>query len=424
MQVLLKKLNEYYKAGKEINVFVIGTGFMGSSLVAQLNMLDGFKCNIIYNRSKEKAEKTFKACGIDKAKIKTINNKSEYNLNDFFIADNLYEFIDLDQIDVIVDATGSTYEGAKIASSAIKAKKHIVSLNVECDVVIGPILTKMAMEAGICYTGIAGDEPGSVKELYDFAKFLGFDVLAIGKGKNNPLDLEANNESVLEEAKLKGLSPYMLATFVDGSKTMEELTMMCNATGFEPDVIGAHGISSDLNDLANKLKLKSDGGLLNDYKIADFVFGIAPGVFVMVKAEHELIDYEMKFLKVGQGPYYILYRPFHLTSIEVPITIAQAFFYNVPTICSLAEKPFADTVAVAKIDLKAGDNLDRPGGKSCYGTITTYKDSINRNLLPYGFINPEAKLVRDLKKGDFISYDDVILPDSKLLELRKKMDGN
>lgn len=423
MQVLLKRLNEYYKDGKEINVFVIGTGFMGSSLVAQLNLIDGFKCNIIYNRTYSKAIETFLSCGVEKESIHTINKKEDYNSQGFFIPNDPYEFIDLDQIDVIVDATGSTYEGAKIAYAAIKAKKHLVSLNVECDVVIGPILSKMAKEAGVCYTGIAGDEPGSVKELFDFAEFLGFEVMAIGKGKNNPLDLSANNESVYEEAKAKGLSPYMLATFVDGSKTMEELTMMCNSTGFKPDIIGAHGIKSDLKDLDQKLRIKSEGGLLNNYKVADFVFGIAPGVFIMVKAKHDLIDYEMRFLKIGQGPYYILYRPFHLTSIEVPITIAQAFFYNTPTISPRSDKPFADTVAVAKVDLKAGDNLGRPGGKAAYGTIITYEDSIKRNLLPYGFISLDTILVNDIKKGDFITYDDVIIPESRLYDLRKEMDG-
>lgn len=423
MQVLLKRLNEYYGDGKEINVFVIGTGFMGASLVAQLNLIDGFKCNIIYNRTYSKAIETFLSCGVKKESIHIINKKEEYNSQGFFIPNDPYEFIDLDQIDVIVDATGSTYEGAKIAYAAIKAKKHLVSLNVECDVVVGPILSKMAKEAGVCYTGIAGDEPGSVKELFDFAEFLGFEVMAIGKGKNNPLDLSANNESVYEEAKVKGLSPYMLATFVDGSKTMEELTMMCNATGFKPDIIGAHGIKSDLKDLDQKLRIKSEGGLLNNYKVADFVFGIAPGVFIMVKAKHDLIDYEMRFLKIGQGPYYILYRPFHLTSIEVPITIAQAFFYNTPTISPRSDKPFADTVAVAKVDLKAGDNLDRPGGKAAYGTIITYEDSIKRNLLPYGFISLDTILVNDIKKGDFITYDDVIIPESRLYDLRKEMDG-
>lgn len=423
MQVLLKRLNEYYKDGKEINVFVIGTGFMGSSLVAQLNLIDGFKCNIIYNRTNSKAVETFLSCGVKKESIYTINKKEEYNSQGFFIPNDPYEFIDLDQIDVIVDATGSTYEGAKIAYAATKAKKHLVSLNVECDVVVGPILSKMAKEAGVCYTGIAGDEPGSVKELFDFAEFLGFEVMAIGKGKNNPLDLSANNESVYEEAKAKGLSPYMLATFVDGSKTIEELTMMCNATGFKPDKIGAHGIKSDLKDLDQKLRIKSEGGLLNNYKVADFVFGIAPGVFIMVKAKHDLIDYEMRFLKIGQGPYYILYRPFHLTSIEVPITIAQAFFYNTPTISPRSDKPFADTVAVAKVDLKAGDNLGRPGGKAAYGTITTYEDSIKRNLLPYGFISLDTILVNDIKKGDFITYDDVIIPESRLYDLRREMDG-
>lgn len=425
MQAVYHKLKEYIKEGKSINCLVIGAGFMGSSLINQLNMLDGFKCNLCYSRNNDKTFNAYLNCGIENNKIKYIKKPEDYAPNSdysFIIENDPYQFFNISYIDFIVDATGDPYEGAKIAFNAIKNKKNIVSLNVECDVVIGAILSKMANDNDVVYSGIAGDEPGTVKELFDFSEMLGLEVLMLGKGKNNPLDYSANYETVKEEAIKKGIQPYMLASFVDGSKTMEELTLMCNATGFKPDTPGCHGIKSNIEELDEKLKLKKDGGILNSYKTVEYVNGIAPGVFVLVKAPNKVLDFELNFLKVGKGPNYILYRPFHLTSIEVPITIAQAFFYKVATIASLPKRPVADTVAIAKVDLKAGDFLDGPGGKTVFGKIYDYEVARNENMMPYGLINKDVQVIKDVKCGDPIKYSDVILKSSKLLELRHEME--
>lgn len=425
MQAVYHRLKEFAKEGKTINCLVIGAGFMGSSLINQLNLLDGYKCNLCYSRNNDKTLNAYVKSGSNKNDIKYIKNPSDYdeNSSDYFIIDNEpYDFFNIPSIDFVIDATGDPYEGAEIAFKALKSKKNVVSLNVECDVVIGPILSKLAGEEGVVYTGIAGDEPGTVKELYDFAKMLGFEVLMIGKGKNNPLDYSANYETVKEEADRKGIRPYMLASFVDGSKTMEELTLMCNATGFKPDIPGCHGIKSTIEELEDKLKLKEDGGIINSYKTVEYVNGIAPGVFVLVKAPNDVLDFELNFLKVGKGPNYVLYRPFHLTSIEVPITIAQAYFYKVPTICSLPKRPVADTIAIAKIDLKPGDFLDGPGGKTVYGKIYDYDFARKDDLIPYGLISEDVKVKNNIKKGTPIRYRDVLLNESTLLKLRREME--
>lgn len=425
MQILKAKLIELHKQKKFINVAVIGAGFMGNSLIVQLNELHGFKCNICYSRDNDKTKKAFLNSGANQKNIKYISKKSQYNKesNDFYIMEDPYEFFDHKDIDIIVDATGSPYEGAKIAFNALKNKKHVVSLNVECDVVIGPLLTKIAQDNGVTYTGIAGDEPGTVKELYDFAKMLGFEVLMIGKGKNNPLIHDADYESVYDEAMEKGIKPNMLASFVDGSKTMEELTLMCNATGFTPDVPGCHGVVSDIKNLEKELALKADGGVIEKYNTVEYVNGIAPGVFVLIRAQNEIVDHELKFLKIGIGPNYILYRPYHLTSLEVPITIAQSYFFNIPTIAPIALKPYADTVAVAKRDLHPGDVMDEAGGKTAYGIIYKYKDARENDYMPYGFIGDTVKIKKEIKKGTPIKYSDVEIEESKLFELRKILES-
>lgn len=296
-------------------------------------------------------------------------------------------------------------------------------LNVEADVVVGPILNKMAKEAGVVYTGTAGDEPGAVKEIFDFAEATGFEVLAIGKGKNNAIDYEATPDCVKEKALKSKLKPLRLASFVDGTNTMVEMAAMANATGFIPDVRGGYGPTTEVKDLPKVYSLKDQGGILNKYKIVDYAHGIAPGVFVVVTTILPQVHHEMQFLKMGPGPNYVLYRPYHLTSLETPISIAKAYLYNEPTIAPIYEKPVAEVITMAKKDLKAGERLDGIGEYTVLGSIDTYEMAKKENLVPIGLINNNAVVKRDIKKGEFITYDMVELDTStEIYKLRKKQE--
>ena len=232
-------------------------------------------------------------------------------------------------VECAIDATGVPDVGAKVATDAMKNKKHVVMLNVETDVVIGPYLKKLAQKEGVIYTGSAGDEPGAVMELYSFAKAMGMNVEVMGKGKNNKIDYECNPDTVLEEATRRVMSPKMLCAFKDGTKTMVEMTAMSNYTGLIPDVIGGHGPKTapgtegvkELNDI---FKLKEDGGILNKHGVVEYVNGIAPGVFVTVSTPNEEIAYQMGYHSMGPGPLWTLYRPYHLCNLETPLTVAKA----------------------------------------------------------------------------------------------------
>lgn len=249
-------------------------------------------------------------------------------------------------------------------------------LNAEADVTVGPLLKKMADASGIVYTGSAGDEPGAIMELYDFADAMGFEIVALGKGKNNPLNLEANPETVKEEAKLKGASPKMLASFQDGTKTMVEMNAVANATGFLPDQPGMHGFEATVNELPGIFLEKDKGGKLNGRRVVEFINGIAPGVFAIIASDKEEVNAEMKYLKMGDGPNYVLYRPYHLTSLETPLSIAKAYFDNEATI-----RPYkgiqGETVTVAKRDLEAGEYLDSIGGYTVYGKLLKATEEIS-----------------------------------------------
>lgn len=421
---LNKKLSQLDEEGKKIKVGLVGAGQMGKGMVSQMSLMKGMIPALVVDNDIESAVEAYTLSGIKREDIVTARKLEDVNIameSGKYVAAEDSEFVTKSNlIDVVVDATGVPDVGAKLAMDSIFNKKHIVMLNVEADVVVGPILNKMAQNAGVVYTGTAGDEPGAVKELYDFADAAGFDVLAIGKGKNNPVDLEATPDSVQEKALKSGVKPRMLASFVDGTKTMVEMSCMANATGFIPDIRGGHAPSAVVDELPKIFSLKSEGGILNKYKIVDYVNGVAPGVFVIITSKLPQVQHEMEYLSMGPGPNYVLYRPYHLTSLETPLTVARAAIYNEPTIVPMDGKPIAETITIAKKDLKLGERLDGIGGFTVYGSIDTYETAKKENLVPIGLINENTVVKKDIKKGEFITYDMVELDTTTLIyKLRK-----
>ncbi|MCF6461440.1 NAD(P)H-dependent oxidoreductase [Clostridium sp. Cult3] len=415
MSSMNKKLVRLAKQDNPIKVAVVGAGKMGKGLVSQMSRIKGMEPSLVINRNGGKALKALLSAGIKKDDIVISNSLKNINFalekGKYVVSEDMDMAAKANSIQAIVDATGVPEVGAKLSIDAIDNGKHIIMLNVEADSVVGPILHKYAEEAGVIYTGTAGDEPGAVMELYDFAVGLGFEVLAIGKGKNNPINLDANPDTVHEEALKKELKPHMLAGFIDGTNTMIEMTCMANATGFVPDIRGGHGIVSNIDDLTSFFRLKEEGGVLDKYKIVDYVRGIAPGVFLVFTTNLEEIHSQLEYLNMGAGPNYVLYRPYHLTSLETPNTIYDACVNNRATIAP-TEGVIADTVTIAKKDLKAGERLDRIGGYTVYGSIEEHTVAKKGNLVPIGLIDENAKVLRDIKKGEFITYDMIQLDTS------------
>ena len=418
-----KKLIQMAKESKSIKVAIVGAGKMGKGLINQMSRINGMIPALVINRNGEKAINALMSAGIPRENIVFTNSLEKTN---FQLEKGKYvvsEYTDLaakaNEIEAIVDATGVPNVGAKLSLDAIKNKKHIIMLNVEADSAVGPILYKYAKDAGVIYTGTAGDEPGATMELYDFATGLGFDVLAIGKGKNNPINLEANPNNVYEEAMRKELKPNMLAGFIDGTNTMIEMCCMANATGFVPDIRGGHGIISNIDDLTKFMMLKEEGGVLNKYGIVDYVMGIAPGVFLIFTTKLKEVHNQLEYLNMGSGPNYVLYRPYHLTSLETPITIYDACVNHKATIAP-TEGIVTEVITIAKKDLKAGDILDGIGGYTVYGSLEEYEKAKVENLVPIGLIE-NAKVLKDIKKGETINYNMVKLDTStEIYKLRER----
>lgn len=424
---MLSKLIELEEQDKSIKVALIGAGLMGKGLVSQMMLVKGMIPSLVVSNKIQDAIKAYTLAGITSEDIVVARNLNDINIamekNKYVVTDITEYGAKANLIDVVVDATGVPNTGAKIAMSAIENEKHIVMLNIEADVVVGPILNKMAKEKGVIYTGTAGDEPGAVKEIFDFARTTGFEVLAIGKGKNNPIDYESTPDSVREKALKSGLKPLRLCSFVDGTNTMVEMAAMANATGFIPDIRGGHGPITKVEDLAQVYSLKENGGILDKYKIVDYAHGIAPGVFVVVTTSLDQVHSEMQFLKMGKGPNYTLYRPYHLTSLETPISIAKAHIYKEATIAPIYEKPLAEVITIAKKDLKIGERLDGIGEYTILGSVDTYEKAKKENLVPVGLINKNTVVKKNIKKGQLISYDMIELDKTtEIYKLRQKQD--
>lgn len=424
------KLAELEKEGKPIYAGIVGAGQMGRGMVSQMMSMKGMRPAVVVDMVLDYAKNAYIQAGLTEGKdfayAETIEEGNRLlDSGKFAYTGNSELATKCRAVQCSVDATGVPEAGAKVAVDAINNKKHIVMLNVETDVCIGHILYKMASNAGVVYSGSAGDEPGAVMELYDFADALGFEVRVVGKGKNFPIDYDCTPETVAEEAKRKGASPKMICAFKDGTKTMVEMTAMANATGFLPDVMGAHGPTAQVKDLPDLLSLKSEGkgGILSSYRTIEYVNGIAPGVFIIISSDLPNIKHELGFLHMGSGPNYVLYRPYHLCSLETPLTVAKACIDHVPTIVP-RQGLVAETGTVAKRDIKAGEKLDGIGGFTIRGTFVSARDAKEKNMLPMGLVNKNTEVLRDIKKGEVITYADVKLDESTLvLQLRKLQDA-
>ncbi|MBF2639325.1 NAD(P)-dependent oxidoreductase [Listeria welshimeri] len=409
---LYRQLLAREKENNPIRVGVIGAGQMGFGMISQIAAIPGMSVvgiSDIHVEVAKKAGDAYNASATKKEKI--------------LLSNDFKEIIHSDLVEVIVDATGVPEVGAKISLETLLAKKQLVLLNVEIDITIGPLMKKLYDSAGLVYTGSDGDEPAAITELYEFSKSMGMEVLVAGKGKNNKLKISANPDSCQAEADGKNMASHMLAAFQDGTKTMAEMNLLSNAIGYVPDVVGMHGISGDVDSVIKDLDLKEQGGILNKFGVVEYVDGLAPGVFVIVKGQNEGVSHELSYLmKKGDRDHHILYRPYHLASLETPLTIAKAVLNHDHAIVPMGA-PVSETVAVAKKDIAAGERLDGIGGFCVRGVLETHLDMKTNGHIPIGLISGEVVARRNIKKGTFITDEDVSLDESTTVwKLRKLQD--
>ncbi|KKB11036.1 homoserine dehydrogenase [Devosia geojensis] len=413
-------------SGRTIRVGVIGSGEMGTDLVTQGSLMKGIEVAAIATRRPHTALDAIRIAYGDDSRGREAETpaKASAAIGDGRIAITSAEtLVTIPELDIVIDATGKPGVAADYDLLAMEHGKHVVMMNVEADVTIGPYLKKEADRLGVVYTVGAGDEPSSCMELIEFVSALGLPIVAAGKGKNNPLRHDAVPDEYREEAERRNMNPRMLVEFVDGSKTMVEMAAIANATGLVPDVPGMHGPRTDRDDMAKVLIPKADGGILDRMGVVDYTIGkgVAPGVFVIAKAEHPRIIERMDDLHIGHGPYYAFFRPYHLTSLEVPLTCARIMLYGKPDMVPLPT-PVAEVCAVAKRDLAAGEPLDAIG-ETCYRSWTmTIGEARAANAIPVGLLEG-GRVKAPVRKGELLTRANAE-PDTstRLHALRQRQD--
>ena len=421
---LNKELEELEQQGCPVLVGMIGCGQMGVDVVSTTHMMRGLRIVAVADIDIERAKAAYETSLIEGefVQVDTAGEADQAVSEGKRVYTTDYRVItDMKSISVMLEATGVPEVGAKAAIRSARNGQQLAMMNVETDITVGPLLNWYARQKGVLYAMAAGDEPAACKELYDFAVSCGFTIVAAGKGKNNPLDRYAKptDESWAREAERRGLNPNMLIEFVDGSKTMIEMACISNATGLVPDVRGMHGPVTHREILNKTFALKKDGGVLNKTGVVDFgIGGVHPGVFLIVTTEHPRLRQALVYRDMGNGPYYTLFRPYHLCSIEVPLTCAMLAIRKKSNMEPL-ERLVSEVFAVAKQDLNTGDKLDNIGGSMFYSLIDTYETSRQERLLPIGLAK-NAVVKRHLMKDTPITLDDVELDEpSAVLDLRR-----
>jgi len=398
-----------------IKVGLVGAGYIGRGITLQIERyLPGMTVAAIANRTLSAAERAYREAGIDS--VQTVENVSQINeavsKGVYAVTDDPLLLCEAEGIDAIIEATGHVEYSAHVALSGIENKKHMILMNAELDATVGPILKVHADRAGVVVTNADGDQPGVMMNLYRFVKSIGYDPVLVGNIKGLQ-DYYRTPETQKGFAEAHGLSPEMATSFADGTKISMENAVVANATGFKAGKRGMYGPRcKHVNEAVDLFPIDQlmDGGLV------DYIIGAepGPGVFVLGHNDHPERRNYMKYFKMGEGPIYPFYVPYHLPHLEVPLTVARAVLFHDAAIAPVSG-PVCDVITVAKRNLKAGDMLDGIGGFTCYGMLENVAVGQKENLLPMG-LSEGCRLSTDISIDQPVTYNDVILPKGRLCD--------
>lgn len=414
MTPLFRRLKQLDECGAPIRVGVIGAGLMGRGLVYQLSRMPGMTPSLVVARRVESVCHAFRAAGLDRSGL--VISEDPGVLSDAVmtgraaVTANLTAAAAVAGIDVFIECTGAVEYGARAALACIHHGKHFVSLNAETDATVGCILKQEADVAGVVYTNGDGDQPGVLMRLIEYCRACAFDVRVAINCKGF-LDIRATPDSIAPWAAKQNTSPRMTAAFTDGTKLNIEMNVMCNATELAPSQRGMAGVRTALASAVDDF---GKAGLLAGEPTVAYTLGgdFGGGVCVLARAEHpEMVQPYMQYMKMGRGPDYLFFRPYHLCHVETPLSAAEAVIFREPTIAPVGA-PRAQTVAIAKRPLRAGERLDGIGGFTCYGVLDTVEGA--RGLLPIGLADGIV-LTRDIAQDEPVPLDAVLLDDTNLL---------
>jgi predicted homoserine dehydrogenase-like protein len=412
-------LEKRQKENNPVRVAMIGAGFMGRGIALQIqNYVAGMELVAISNRHLDGAKRAYREAGIEQFNI--VENRSQLEESiarkQYAVTEEAMLMCEAQGIDAIIEVTGAVEFGAKVALKAIEHGKHVILMNAELDGTIGPILKVYADKAGVVITNADGDQPGVIMNLYRFVQGLRIKPVLCGniKGLHDPYRNPTTQEGF---ARKWGQSPSMVTSFADGSKISFEQAIVANATGMQVARRGMLGPSvpsgTHIREAVKQFPLDA---LMAERGIVDYVVGAepSPGVFVLGTHDHPVQKHYLNLYKLGEGPLYCFYTPYHLCHFEVPNTVARAVLFGDAAITPMGA-PRVDVVAAAKVDLKAGQVLDGIGYYMTYGLCENADIVRNQNLLAIG-IAEGCKLKRDIPKDQVLTIDDVNIPQGRLCD--------
>lgn len=416
MVIIDEALHERENDNNPIQVGIVGAGYMGRGIALQITRnIPGMRVSAISNRTPSKAEKACNQAGISSSQIVSTVSALEQAIADSVCAvtDDATLLCNAGNVDVIIEATGTVEFASHIVLQSVRNGKHVVLMNAELDATVGPILKKYADREGVIITNTDGDQPGVVMNLYRFVETIGYEPVVVGNIKGL-LDHYRTPKTQAEFARKHHQGTKMVTAFADGTKLAMEQAVIANGTGHGVAKRSMYGPACDhVQDALNVFpleKCREEGG------VVDYILGAepGPGVFVVGYNDNEILRQYGTVFKMGEGPYYVFYVPYHLPHLEAPLTVARALLFGDSTI-SPRGAPVCEVAAVAKRNLQTGEVLDGIGGFTCYGVIDNVESARGDDILPMG-IAKGCKLKHSIDKDTVITYSDVVLPDGRLCD--------
>jgi predicted homoserine dehydrogenase-like protein len=411
--------------GRPVRVGMVGAGFMGRGLANQIvNKVPGMRLSAVSNRTVTNACRAYTDAGSAEPAIAATQGQLEDAIRAGrpVVTEDANLLADSECLDALVEVTGAVEFGARITRRAIDRGKHVVLMNAELDGTVGPVLKKYADAKGVVLTGCDGDQPGVQLNLYRFVKGLGVTPLVCGNIKGLQ-DEHRNPTTQRGFAEKWGQNVHMVTSFADGTKISFEQAIVANATGMTVQKRGMVGREhaghvDELTKLYDVEELVRLGGVV-DYVVKS---SPSPGVFVLGTHEDPKQRHYLNLYKLGEGPLYSFYTPYHLCHFEVPFSVARAVLFG-DAVLQPIDGPRVDVVATSKVALSPGDVIDDLGGYKTYGVAEAYAVSRRERLLPMGLAEG-CRVKRAIPADTVLTYEDVVLPEGRLADrLRAEQDA-
>lgn len=408
-------LEKRHREKNPVRVAIIGAGYMARGIALQIiKYVNGMELVAIANRTLSEAERAYRQAGV--TDIQTVDSVEQLEKaieqGHSAVTRDALLLCEASGIDVIIEATGTIEHGVRVTLKAIENQKHVVLMNAELDATIGPMLKVYADRQGVVITNSDGDQPGVIMNLFRYVKAIGCNPVLAGnmKGLQDPYRTPETQKGYAEQYKQK---PQMVTSFADGTKISMEMAVVANATGFKTGKRGMYGPEcGHVNEAVRFFPAEKmlDGGLV------DYVLGAQPaaGVFIIGYNEDPLQQQYLNYYKMGDGPFYVFYTPYHICHFEAPITAARAVLFNDASVTPVGG-PVCDVITTAKRDLKAGEVIDGIGGFHSYGMLENTVTARQENLLPMGLAEG-CVLTRDISKDQVITFNDIELPEGRVCD--------